>query len=457
VGCNSEGTEECGTVLKQSFDLPELKKQKKITVLFDNNILSYFNYRGKDMGFEYELLNEFAKEMGLTLEVKLLDNRDSIIQQLNNGSVDLLSCNMTLTRERGKLINFSLPLYNSPQVLVQRKSNENKAVSTKSPRIAHIKDPSQLAKKKVYVWKNSSFYRRLIHLQEEIGDSIYIVPQNGEIGTEELIEMVADGEIDYTISEQNMALLNQRFYENLDVSLPVSIKQNIVFGVRKNSPILLTELNKWLLKFKKTERFADIKSKYFELKNISTNTEQFIATVIGGKLSVYDEIFKREAAKYKIDWRLMASIAFQESRFNPNAIGVGGAFGIMQFMPSTGRKYGVRPSSRVEDQIAAAAQLLSKFYESWNDVQDTIQRQKFTLASYNAGRSHVEDAQRLARKYRKNPLIWDGNVGIMFRNLSKQKYYRDRVVKNGAARGWHTCNYVQNIHNRYMEWRKLTE
>jgi membrane-bound lytic murein transglycosylase F len=174
-------------------------------------------------------------------------------------------------------------------------------------------------------------------------------------------------------------------------------------------------------------------------------------------LSDYDDLFKKYGKKYGIDWRILASISFQESRFNPKARGLGGAFGLMQFMPATGRKYGINSGSSADKQIEAAAKLLSNTIREFSSIPDSLQRYKFVLASYNSGQSHVEDAQRLAKKYKKNPQIWDGNVKVMFKNLSKRKYFADRVVRNGAARGWHTCNYVDKIFNRYEIWRKMAD
>jgi membrane-bound lytic murein transglycosylase F len=458
VSCKAEdGSDVSKSNEADSLDLPYILQKKKLTVLFDNSILSYFNYKGKEMGFEYELMSEFAKHIGVELDVQLLENKDSLLFELNSGSVDVIACNYALTRERSKEMNFSTPFYKSPQVLVQRRPENWEMLSAEKKAGAMITDPIQLAGKKVHVWKNSSYFQRLIHLQEEIGDSIKIIKQEGDIGTEELIEMVADGEIEYTISEQNLALLNQRFYDNLDVSVPVSIKQNIVFGMRKESSLLLAAMNEWLNSFLKSEKYSYIKSKYFDLKNIASDPAELIASVIGGKISDYDDVFKKHGKTYGIDWRILASIAFQESRFNPNARGLGGAFGIMQFMPSTGKKYGVNSSSSAEKQIEAAAKLLSNTLKSFKSIPDTLQRYKFVLASYNSGQSHVEDAQRLARKYGKDPNIWDGHVKVMFKNLSKRKYFGDKVVKNGAARGWHTCNYVDKIYNRYESWRKMTD
>jgi membrane-bound lytic murein transglycosylase F len=100
---------------------------------------------------------------------------------------------------------------------------------------------------------------------------------------------------------------------------------------------------------------------------------------------------------------------------------------------------------------------LYKDYASWTDISDPVQRYKFTLATYNAGRSHVEDAQRLAKKNGLNSKVWDDNVEKMMLNLSKQQYYRDPVVKNGAHHGSITYRYVREIYGRYLEWKAVVK
>ena len=89
----------------------------------------------------------------------------------------------------------------------------------------------------------------------------------------------------------------------------------------------------------------------------------------------------------------------------------------------------------------------------WKEIPDKVQREKFALASYNAGGGHIKDAQRLAKKHGLNHLVWDENVEVMLLNLSKQEYYRDEVVKNGSMRGTTTYNYVRNVYQRYLDWK----
>jgi membrane-bound lytic murein transglycosylase F len=441
--------------IQMSSDLPDILKKGKLVVLAENSSTSYFLYRNKKMGFEYEILKEFADELGLILEIKVVHDLDSMNIKLNAGEGDLIACNYTYTKDRLNEIEFSEPFLLTPQVLIQRKPEGWRKMKPEELDAKMVRSPEQLVAKEVHVWRNSSYFMRLTHLQEEIGDTIYIQEVDGKIGTDELIEMVADGMIDYTVAEENIAKANDKYYDNLDISMEISVKQKICFGLRKDNPLLKAKLDSWLEQFKKKKTYEYLSKKYFNQQKLITSYDFTPANLRRGEISPYDAIFKKESDKYGIDWRLPASIAYHESRFNPKALGFGGSYGIMQFMPGTGPKYGVYPNSSPEVQIAGGLKKLSKDYASWSEIPDPVQRYKFTLATYNAGKGHVVDAQRLAKKKGLDPLIWDDHVEKMMLNLGKQEYYRDPVVSNGAHHGTLTHRYVREIYGRYEEWRSI--
>lgn len=434
-------------------DYQNILHKGKLVVLAENSSTSYFVYKGKKMGFEYEILKEFAKEIGVDLEVKMVANLDKLIPMLEAGEGDIIACNYTVTRERTKEIDFSLPFIQSPQVLIQKKPEGWEKMKPEELDAKLIREPIDLARKKVSVWENSSYYQRLIHLQEEIGDSIYIEPVSGLIGSEELIEQVSQGIIDYTVVEENVAKVNERFYENIDIRTTISVKQNIAFGLRKSSSLLKAKLDKWLSTYLESRLYRYMYRKYFDIGTTTMMAQDQYSSLSGGKISKFDQFFKNAGEKYGTDWRLLAAIAYQESKFNPYIEGFGGAYGMMQFMPNTGPYYGVFPDSPPEVQIMGGMKKLAADLEYWKEITDPVQREKFALASYNAGRGHIKDAQRLAKKHGMDHHKWDDNVEKMLLNLSKQEYYRDEVVRNGAMRGTTTYNYVRHVYQRYLEWK----
>jgi membrane-bound lytic murein transglycosylase F len=273
---------------------------------------------------------------------------------------------------------------------------------------------------------------------------------------DELIELVANGEIDYTVCDEDVAKVNANFFENIDLETPVSFEQNLAWAVGKKSPELLEKLNEWLVGFSKTAEYRIIRNKYFENPYWAKRILNELIVTRSGQISTFDEGFKSASNSIDWDWRLFASMVYQESKFKHNVKSQKGAYGIMQFMPTTASYFGVVHNTDPHTQIAAGARYLQwldkRFVDSIPDPQERI---KFILASYNAGLGHVIDARNLARKYGKNPNIWENNVDYFILNKSNPEFYKDDVVKHGYCRGEETYNYVAQIMNRYKHYQNI--
>jgi membrane-bound lytic murein transglycosylase F len=419
------------------IDLKEIHKKGKLTVLLENSSLSFFEYRGKKLGFEYEILDAFAKSINLPLELKVVSNSKDFFRLLNDGEGDILAANLAISLADKKIINYSEPFYFAEQVLIQR---QNESL---------IREPLDLIEKTIYVRKNSCFQKRLSSIQEEIGSKIAVKTFDNDPITEDLIEKVANGEINYTLAHENLARISKELHPNLNIQTKISFKQKIAFALRLKSPKLKKSLDLFLEKYCVSNEFKELKKKYFDYLS---NQVVVDFNFKNGNLSPFDDLFKDAANKYSWDWKILVAISHKESRFNPNAIGLGGAFGLMQFMPLTGRIYGVGPSSTPKEQIDAAMKMLDKTYRSWSSVPDPEQRMKFTLGSYNAGRCHIEDAQKLARDNGLNPNLWDGNVELMVKKLSDPDYYGSASLRCGAYRGG-AVSYVRTIYSNYKAWQ----
>lgn len=439
---------------RNNRDLTEIIKDKKLTVLVENSAISYFIYRGQPMGLEYEILSRFAKEIGVQLEMKIVKNLDNMIPMLLSDEGDLISCNYTITKERQKEIDFSEPYMRTPQVLVQRKPKDWSTRKKSDWKKDVLTDPEQLAKQQIHVWGNSSYFKRLEHLQEELGDTIYTKSVDGSVIPEEIIEWVSTGIIDYTITDKNVAQINEAFYPNIDIELELSITQKIAFGIRKTSPALQNQLNEWLNEFMKTTTYRYIIHKYINMKSFAEKSQDEFSSLGGGKISRFDEEIKQISKEYNFDWRLLSAIIYQESKFTEGNESWAGAYGLMQFMPTVGPVYDVYPDSPPEVQIRGGMKKINRNYNDWKEIPDSIQRLKFTLATYNAGLGHIKDAQRLTKKHGKDPLVWDDNVEEFILKLSKPKYYQDEVCRSGYFRGVETYQYVRKVFIRYNEYSR---
>ncbi len=418
-------------------DWAQIERAGKLTLLTENSTLSFFEFKGKRMGFEYEILDTFCKAHQLKLEVKVVNKLGDFVRMLRKGEGDVVAANMPIALRQQKYFNYSLPYYQTYQVLVQRKSD------------SIISEPAHLAGKTIHIRKNSAYEKRLFALQEEIGATVSIRYQANSPLAEDLIEEVANGRIQYTLAHENQARIVKDMHPNLDIATRMSFEQRIAFALRPKSKVLKEKLDAFLQTYIASEAYTQLKKRYFDYIT-STPTEFYLTPK--GALSPFDALFKKAAQTYGWDWKVLAAVAYKESRFNPNARGFGGAYGLMQFMPNTGPRFGVFPASSPEVQIKGGMRYLHTMSKRWSSIADEQTRLQFTLASYNAGMSHIEDAQRLARAAGLDPHKWDGNVALMVNKLDEPQFYRSELVRCGAYRGQAT-SYVAKVLGIYARWK----
>ncbi len=454
----SDSIENGRTLTSQvAVDLEEIKKKGTLTALTRYSSTSFFIYKGQLMGYEYELLEWLAEHLGVELEIEVAENVDSLVSMLNEGKGDIIAHNLTITKERKSYLNFTQYHTLTQQVLVQRKPENWEQMAWHNIEEEIIRNPIDLIGKDIHVRQNSAYYDRLQNLSEEIGGDINIIPAEGHLVTEELIQKVASGEIDYTISDKNIALLNQTYYTNLDVETEISFPQRIAWAVRNNSPELQKAVDNWIEDSRGSLKYNVIYKKYFkDMKDYKRRVKSEFFSKGGTKISPYDHILKQYADSINWDWRLLASLAYQESNFDPQTTSWAGARGLMQVLPSTAYSFGVTALYDPEENIKAGTSYLAYLDDYWKEIPDTLMRRKFVLASYNAGPGHVSDARKLAEKYEKDPNLWDENVDIYIRLKSNPEYYNDPVVKYGYCRGEEPYNYVKEIAERYEYYSELS-
>ena len=178
-----------------------------------------------------------------------------------------------------------------------------------------------------------------------------------------------------------------------------------------------------------------------------------------GAISDWDYLFQQYGNKYGWDWYVLAAIAYQESKFRAEVVGMGGATGLMGIMPATGRRYGYSRAKlkHAESSIRIACMALRDFGRAFAHITDTEQRMKFTLASYNSGSAHVLDARRLAEDAGLDPDRWDDSVEIYMARLNEPKYYNHPLVQHGRANGAHTVRYVEEVSNRAHSYKSKVQ
>jgi membrane-bound lytic murein transglycosylase F len=278
----------------------------------------------------------------------------------------------------------------------------------------------------------------------------------GSLSTEDLIGMVSRGDIDFTVADENIALIAQAHHGNIDVRTPVSLPQRIAWAVRQDSPELLAAVNGWMAEVKKAEDYNIIYNKYYRNRSAyRVRASSPYTSTPGGKICQWDELLQARGEEIGWDWRLLASLAYQESRFDPNERSWAGAAGLMQLMPETAARFGVRNLYDPESNITAGTRYLAWLDEVWEElIPEAEERIKFILASYNAGSGHVLDARRLALKYGSDPSLWEGNTAEFLLRKSERRYFNDPAVKHGYCRGREPYAYVTEVLERYRHYKR---
>ncbi|MBK9389383.1 MAG: transporter substrate-binding domain-containing protein [Bacteroidetes bacterium] len=437
-----------------SADLDKIRERGKLVAITDFNSTNYFIYKGEPMGFNYELLRAFADQVGIDLEIITENHIEHAVGMLNSGDADLIAIGITVNSTRKKQMLFTEPIDETRQVLIQRKPRNWRSMTAMSLDKKLIRNQLDIAGKVVYVQEGSSHAERMTTLAHEIGDSITIIEVPYE--SEQLIKNVAEGEIDYTVCDENVAQVNATYYPDIDISTPVSFPQRLAWGVRKNdSDKLLEALNRWISSFKNTESYALLHSKYFRNSRSSTIVRSDYYALNTGKVSKYDDLIRQFSDTINWDWRLLASLICQESRFDPDVTSWAGAYGLMQVLPMTGERFGIDITSSPKNNIKAGVRYINWLHSIYaQKVPDETERLNFILASYNAGPGHVLDAMKLAEKNGMDPQKWE-DVETWLLKKSDPKYFNDIVVKSGYFRGTESVAFVSEILDRYEHYKNI--
>ena len=427
---------------KQEFILDKdgILSRGTLRVAVDNNSSSFYIYRGRRMGYEYELLLDLGKELGVQVEFVVASDIDEAFSKLEEDRVDLIAMNVQQNAERESFVTFTEAIGSMSTVLVGREK---------------LTSWDTLGMDTVVVRKGAVYKSQL----EQIKDSLRLDFTILEVQDHEeiLLDRVYEQELRWTVAEKNVAQTNATYYDELQLGLEVSKEEPVTWALRSTSPNLLQAVNSWLVEKKKVFIPRTYARYFLNSKNQYERTTNTYSSLGGNRISVYDEIIQENAQILGWDWRLLAALVYKESRFDTTALSYAGAQGLLQLMPVTVERFGVTNPNDPEESLKGGVKYLQYLDKFWMErVPETNERIKFMLASYNIGQGHVEDAWRLTLKYQKNPQSWQ-EVSNFLNLKSDPKYYRDAVVKSGYAKGHIAVNYVRDVLALFQSYKALVD
>ena len=239
-------------------DYPEIEKEGVLRVTTEYSPTSYYIDGDSILGLQYELCQAIAKVSGLEVQLNLEMSLTKSFQDLESGEIDVIARNIPITTENKELYLFTDPIWLNKQVLVQRTEKANGGIKP-------IHNQLMLGQKTLYLPKGSPALLRIHNLEEEIGDTIY-THEDELYSDEQLIIMVAKGDIDFAVCDQQSAKKMKERFPQIDISTDISFTQLQSWAIRKESPILLDSLNLWLKKATESDNFKKIFQHYYKKK-----------------------------------------------------------------------------------------------------------------------------------------------------------------------------------------------
>ena len=404
-------------------DLPRIRRRGVLRVITRNNAATFYLWRGEQVGFEYELLREFARQLDLHVEVVVAPGHEALFEMLARGTGDVAAASLPIDSMRNVSdIVMTRPFNYVYDYLVARYDDDA---------LLGIED---LAGRTVTVRPSSTHWRTLERIRGAgLRLDIDAAPEDAE--TETLIAAVGEGRIDLTVAASHV--LDLELGHRTDVRKAFTLRGPVALGwaVRRGDTALLAALDEFLDREYRGLFFNVVYQKYFESPaRIRRHREQRVDHESTGGLSPYDAIVRREAAAHGFDWPLVVSQMYQESRFDPKARSPAGALGLMQLLPRTAREFGASDPYDPEQAIHAATAYLAWLHSRLEPDLTVKDRMWFALAAYNAGLERLRDARRFAGELDLDPDRWFGNV--------EEGMWR-------LVRGTETVRYVREIRERY--------
>lgn len=419
-------------------DLETIRKKKVLRVLTRNNSSNYFVRNGQERGFQYELAKAFADELGVRLAVIVPESRGELEAALLEGEGDLIAAGTTITSTRAQRVRFTSPIRTSQRMLVVSAGSKKPAAR-----------PADLAALQIHVSFRSTTYEALQALATQERLVLRLVDVVDDVEMEEMIGRVAAGEYEATIADQDIVDLAIAAGAEVKATIPIEAPTGKGWVLRPDSPELAAAADRFVRVHSKDGLIKIFYDRYFKSERAArVSRDQDFRADQDGNLSRWDDTFRREGERVGLDWRLLAAVAFCESRFDPAARSAWGAVGLMQILPSTALEHGVTRLEDPAENIRAGASYLKYLVDRFDDPAiEMRQRVRFALAAYNTGLGHVFDARALAARTGKNPAVWFGHVEESLRLKKDRKWHEQ--TKFGFCRADETIGYVSKVQSTF--------
>lgn len=411
-----------------------IKASGELRVVTRYNPTTYYRDRNGTRGLEYELINLFAQKLKVKPIFVVAEKFSDIIPMVAQGEVHFAAAGLTATQNRERLVRFTRSYQSVTQQLVYREGTRKpEQISDTFNGIFEVVD-------------GRSHVDRLHQLKDEYPDLQWI--SNDEIRSEELLSLVIEQVVDYTICNSNEIALSRRFHPELKVAFNISEPLPVAWAFpHSEDDSLFDAAQAFLEDLQKTGELERILDRYYGyIDRLGALDTQIFRQHMTQRLPNYSTFFRKAAQETGLDWRLLAAIGYQESHWDPDAVSPTGVAGIMMLTKAAALDLGVESRTDPKQSILGGSQYILMVREKIPERIPEPDRLWLALAGYNVGFGHLEDARILTQRHGDDPDKWV-DVKKYLPLLSQKKYYE--TVKHGKARGKEPVNYVDNIRGYY--------
>jgi membrane-bound lytic murein transglycosylase F len=438
------------TAVEEPRDLAEIVQRDTLVVV------TGIDAKNSPLAYESEMAQAVGERLGVKVRILAEATEDEMLRALRDGRADVVAYDLMYRADEWYDVVASYPHTLTDLVLVQSLPQSWELMSEAQLRGNVVRRPSELAGKTVVIPDGCACIEDLRFLSAGAAPGLKIDVAEG-MDQAALIQLVARGEIDYTVAYEGPALASASSESTIDTRTALFAPSDVGMVVRRSSVALRDTINAVLVELQQAGTLATLfETHYRSPRDLGTEVAQYAG--LRSRLAPYDHLVRPAAERVGWDWTLYAAQMYQESRFDTRATSFAGARGLMQVMPATGRWMGYGGNLyEPQTNILAATKFIEYLQTFWNrelpDVTDH-ERLPFILASYNVGPGHVQDARRLTIAAGQNPNRWS-QVREWLLRKSDPSVHRSSVVRHGYARGWEPVQYVDHILRRQASYRQI--
>lgn len=422
--------------------LDRILARGELVVTTRNSPTTYYLDKNGAAGFEYDLAQLFAEDLGVELKMRPAFSLEALFTHLRRGEADIAAAGLSLSERRKTDFTHSEAYASQAPVVIYK---------TGSARPNNLED---VGENELLVLRDSSHAEELRALRES-GFAQLKWREVGGADSMELLEMLEAGDGALAIVDSGEFSVQQSFYPRLAIAFDLADEQAMVWYMppEPGSERLKAEVDRFIRTLRDSGQLEQMREQHFGhaavLSRIDSHT---FARNMSRGLPPYRDMIRQVAKEYQMDWHLLAAIAYQESHWDPLATSPTGVRGMMMLTSPTAREMGVRDRLDPLQSLRGGARYLKNIHRRLPGDINEPDRTWMALAAYNIGMAHLEDARVLTERQGGDPHQWS-DVMARLPLLQKRQFYR--TTRYGYARGREAVTYVQNIRHYYsiLQWQ----